>query len=237
MVPTQVLLLGEGPHGLGRAVAGRRSRRRLAHAGPRRPPRRHRDVRGTRWRSARSWRRRATSQVGDVLRARLEDTTRCRSAWRRSMSATRRLGHVVMDRAVRAAPRRRPRRRGRVRGRRRAIAHRRRRRPPGRAAAHPRAVPRRRPHARVERRLGRLGDHRALDRVRRAVAGEHRGDGHRRAPRRARHHPPAGRDAAGRRSAWSRSSSPRSSSSGWSPAPPSRRSRSWACPRASAASS
>ena len=189
MVPTQVFLLGKGLTGWDApwAAAGLGDATGALDLGVRHGD--LDDVRGTNVAISDVVAAEGHVQVGDVLPARLEDTTKASLRVAAIYDRAAGLGHVVMDRGARPAPRRGPRRRGGVRGRQAP------RGAPGHAGAHPRRVPRHRAHARPERRLGRVGDHRAVDRVRRARARQHRRHGHRRAPRRARHHPPPGRDA------------------------------------------
>ena len=91
----------QGPDRLGRAVGGGRARRRHARAldlGVRRGD--LRDVRGTTSRSATAVAAEGHVQVGDVLPARLEDTTEASLRVAAIYDRAAGLGHVVMDRAL-----------------------------------------------------------------------------------------------------------------------------------------
>ena len=163
MVPTQVFLLGKGLTGWDApwAAAGLGDATGALDLGVRHGD--LDDVRGTSVAISDVVAAEGHVKVGDVLPARLEDTTKASLRVAAIYDRAAGLGHVVMDRGLAQRHAAVPRRRGGVRGRQAP------RRPPGHAGAHPRAVPRHRAHARPERRLGRVGDHRAVDRVRRAA--------------------------------------------------------------------
>ena len=122
--------------------------------------------------------------VGDTLRVRLADTIaatlRIAAVYERAAG----LGDVVFDPAF-------ARRHAPGPDAQRGVHQ---RRPAGSRRAHPLAVPRDAAREQQRRRVGRLARRRVVGALRRAGADQHRGDGDRRAPRRLRHDPPAGRD-------------------------------------------